>query len=87
MTIFDVLRYPLSNPPTGEELAALPASIQEYLNTSTEWNLLVWHANYLSACYNEISSIYYPTTQGQGSIKYNEIMAGIRKRLIEYDNI
>ena len=59
MTIFDVIRYPISYPPTAEELSRLPGDLFEAWRNSSEWSERVcdqewiaeWYARYLDTQY------------------------------------
>ena len=40
MSIFDILRYPISNPPTVEELRALPFGLFDHWVSISDWRKL-----------------------------------------------
>lgn len=76
MSLFDVIKYPISNPPTKDELEALPNDLYKI------WLLSVGWAAYLSPI---ILAIYYFNHYSLPGGK--DDLSLLRKMIKEYDNI
>ena len=77
MSIFSVLRYPISDPPTGEELAALPPDL------FTDWKLqTTWRFTYNRQSPKLIADFYLQHTRP--SWAYNEVQL-LRQMIKDYD--
>lgn len=74
MTIFDSIKYQISDRPSYEELEAIPQSIWiEFLK-----------------CSNDMSNVNYPRTLAFmyiSSIEWHERTAMLRRVILEYDTI
>ena len=77
MTIFDVIRYPISNPPTKEEFEALPADL--YRN----WLLA---AGWASVPPPRLLSLAFQLSVS-GDFIHSSDLEFLRKMIKEYDNI
>lgn len=72
MTIFDTIRYPVSDPPTVEELDNIPIEIMELWKTKYRFTT---HSNVMIVAFVELFA-----TPGE-----QEILA-LRKMIKEYDD-
>jgi len=79
MSLFDVIRYPISNPPTKEELWALPPDLFNEWKKSVGWkNVRGVTPGYVEAYYKEFNS--------DEAYKLDNIRL-LRKMIKDYDNI
>jgi len=58
MSLFDVLKYTLSTPPTTEQLSALPEVASQLLMRETGWAAPIHQAEFLRIAYNHSDTPY-----------------------------
>jgi hypothetical protein len=75
MTIFDVLRYTISDPPTETEFAALPAKLIEQWLPNTGW----------STYGSSDTTSYYLAEYYSSSMKGHHELDLLRRMIREYD--
>jgi hypothetical protein len=83
MSLFDVIKYPISNPPTLSELAALPRNILASWFKITEWKSIDYDDKSISNIfmyYNRDHSRYKDIVK----LKTQELQK-LRKIIREYD--
>lgn len=87
MSLLDVLRYPISSPPTKDELAALPQVLYNNWIASSEWgkysNHTVGPGNYITGT-SHVSEWYtalYPRTGARD----NEDLARLKQMIKDWD--
>ena len=56
MSIFDVIRYPLSHPPTAEELSRLPEDLFEKWVFNSDWSGLGHGPAWIGRWYRDVNS-------------------------------
>ena len=83
MTIFDVIRYPISEPPTQEEFENLPRAV--YSRWVSAWNLdkKVFRPNDFARYYK----LVYNATDHDFLPMYREKLLELRQMIKDYDNI
>ena len=87
MSIFDVLRYNLSIPPTADELAALPSPVyQKWLSKTRIVFPLEYHDDVANACYRiTYNHKHYPF--GYSISNYSDLLESLsvlKRILYEY---
>ena len=70
MSLFDVIRYPISNPPTLEELQRLPGDLYQEWVSSTGWRADSSDPAWVSSWYKKhIHTAYYESV-GPGDLAH-----------------
>ena len=89
MTIFDTLRYPISNPPTKDELDALPTELYDQWIKSSDWrrikpdgNILVT-TEFIANWYDAMWAVI--VKDGAHRIDLHDI-ENLKRMISEYDN-
>ena len=79
MTLFDVIRYPLSTPPTPEEIKALPTPIRVVIAHLTGYHASLFQSDEMKDMLDSCS-LHYDLK------RYRNVIDRIKKLLYEYEN-
>ena len=76
MSLFDIIKYQLSDPPRYEEIDTLPKEARAYLLDKTAFHSATWQRDYIDQYYRlgKDEELY--------RIQYNVIMRGLKDCLL-----
>ena len=86
MSLFDVIRYPISDKPTHEELDALPSNLFKAWILSTDWEFLMLEDEYSDINPAKEISNWYAMHHIKLDTEDEKQIQNLRDMIKDYDN-
>ena len=83
MSLFDIIKYPISDPPTEYELSALPRSLYAKWLKCTFWQ----HRSSPTIVSSYYHDLYFLSSSSYADGFYKKDIPALRKMIKEYDDI